>query len=195
MRKYTESELIDGVKKGDREIILFLMKNYADSIKKMVNDLKIARYIQPEDVIQDGMVELIINIREDKFKRSSSLNTYYFSICRYICLKQYHRFKNIYHLDEIEIKENNLSDIEIDDRQEWVLEILKKMKKECIEIIDLRFGLLSDVNNIDKKLANRGFEEIAKVLNIEYANARQRFSRCIQSLLAEYQKRKSASLN
>jgi RNA polymerase sigma factor (sigma-70 family) len=195
MRKYTESEFIDGVKKGDKEIIVFLMKNYADSIKKMVNDLKISRYIQAEDVIQDGMVELILNIREDKFRRNSSLSTYYFSICRYICLKQYNRFKNIYHFDEIEIKENDLSDIVVDDRLEWVLEILKKMKKECIEIIDLRFGLSTDGNHVDKKLANRGFEEIAKTLNIEYANARQRFSRCIQSLLAEYQKRKSAGLN
>jgi RNA polymerase sigma factor (sigma-70 family) len=194
MRKYTEIELIEGVRKGDREVILFLMKNYADSIKKMVNDLKISRYIQPDDVIQDGMVELIINLREDKFRRNSSLSTYYFSICRYICLKQYHRFKNIYHLEEIDIKENDLSDI-VDDRLEWVLEILKKMKKECIEIIDLRFGLSMDGNHIRKTLENRGFEEIAKSLNIEYANARQRFSRCIQSLLAEYQKRKSAGLN
>jgi RNA polymerase sigma factor (sigma-70 family) len=195
MRKYTEIELIEGVRKGDREVILFLMKNYADSIKKMVNDLKISRYIQPDDVIQDGMVELIINLREDKFRRNSSLSTYYFSICRYICLKQYHRFKNIYQLEEIDIKENDLSDIEIDDRLDGVLEILKKMKKECIEIIDLRFGLSMDGNHIRKTLENRGFEEIAKSLNIEYANARQRFSRCIQSLLAEYQKRKSAGLN
>jgi RNA polymerase sigma factor (sigma-70 family) len=161
----------------------------------MVNDLKISRYIQPDDVIQDGMVELIINLREDKFRRNSSLSTYYFSICRYICLKQYHRFKNIYQLEEIDIKENDLSDIEIDDRLDGVLEILKKMKKECIEIIDLRFGLSMDGNHIRKTLENRGFEEIAKSLNIEYANARQRFSRCIQSLLAEYQKRKSAGLN
>jgi RNA polymerase sigma factor (sigma-70 family) len=195
MRKYTESELIDGVKKGDREVILFLMKNYADSIKKMVNDLKIARYIQPEDVIQDGMVELILNLREDKFKRNSSLSTYYYSICRYICLKQYNRFKNIYPVNEAVIRENDLSEIEIDDRLDWVIMILKKMKKECIEIIDLRFGLSIDSNHIKKTLENRGFEEIAKSLNIEYANARQRFTRCMQSLLAEYQKRKVGILN
>jgi RNA polymerase sigma factor (sigma-70 family) len=190
MRKYSEPELIEGVKNGDEEVISFLMRNYADSIKKMVNDLKIARYIQPEDVIQDGMVELILNLREDKFKRNSSLSTYYYSICRYICLKLYDRYKGIYPVDEVDIIDNDLNDIEIDDRLDWVIDILKKMKKECIEIIDLRFGLSMEGNHIRRTIENRGFEEIAKSLNIEYANARQRFSRCLQSLLAEYQKRK-----
>jgi RNA polymerase sigma factor (sigma-70 family) len=190
MRRYSEPELIEGVKNGDEEVISFLMKNYADSIKKMVNDLKIARYIQPEDVIQDGMVELILNLREDKFRGNSSLSTYYYSICRYICLKHYNRFKNIYSVDEVDIIDSDLSGNEIDDRLEWVMEILKKMKKDCIEIIDLRFGLSMEGNHIRRIVENRGFEEIAKFLNIEYANARQRFSRCMQSLLAEYQKRK-----
>jgi len=194
MRKYTESELIDGVRIGDERIILYLMKNYANSIKKMVNDLNIARYIQPEDVIQDGMVELIMNIRENKFRGNSSLSTYYYSICRFICLKQYNKFKNIYPLGEVEIADD-FRNFETDDKLTCVLEILKTMKKECIEIIDLRFGLSVEENKIKREVESRGFEEIAKILKIEYANARQRFGRCIQALLAEYQKRKAVSLN
>ena len=195
MRKYTESELIEGVKKGEDQIISFLMKNYANSIKKMVSDLKIERYIQAEDVIQDGMVELIMNIRDGKFKGNSSVNTYYYSICRFICLKQYNKFKNIYPLGEVEISDDEFNDFEIDEKLACVLEVLKTMKKECIDIIDLRFGLSIEGKNIKKEIESRGFEEIAKALNIEYANARQRFGRCIQALLAEYQKRKTVSLN
>jgi len=195
MRKYTESELIDGVKRGDDQVILFLMKNYTNNIKKMVNDLNITRYIQPEDVIQEGMVELIMNIRDNKFKGTSSLSTYYFAICRFICLKQYNKFKNIYQLGDIEIADNDFRDFEIDGKLACILEILKSMKKECIEIIDLRFGLSINGDKVKREVENRGFEEIAKALNIEYANARQRFGRCIQALLAEYQKRKAFNFN
>jgi RNA polymerase sigma factor (sigma-70 family) len=195
MRKYSESELIEGLRKGEDSVISHLMKNYANSIKKMVSDLKIERYIQAEDVIQDGMVELIMNIRDNKFRGNSSLSTYYFSICRFICLKQYNKFKNIYPMGEVEIRDDEFNEFEIDEKLSCVLEILKTMKKECIEIIDLRFGLAIDGKIIKREVESRGFEEIAKVLNIEYANARQRFGRCIQALLAEYQKRETVSLN
>ncbi len=195
MINYTESELIEGVKSGDKVVILFIMRHYADNIKKMINDLKIERHIQPEDVIQEGMVELIINIRGGKFRMDSSVSTYYYSICRFICLKHYNRFKNIHSVDEDSIKDNELIDKEADDRLDLVLKILKEMKKECIEIIDLRFGLSGEGRFFEGPGENRGFEEIAKYLKIEYANARQRFSRCMQALLAEYKKRKAKLLN
>jgi len=192
MGKYNEQELINGLKQGDRGIILFLMKKHEESIKRIVNDYKIERYIQPEDVIQDGMVELIINIREDKFRGNSSITTYYYSICRYICLKLYKKYKEIYYIpDELEIKDQDAYEFVKDERIDKVLEILKNMKKECIEIIDLRFGLSQNGQNVERTLDKRGFEEIAAILKIEYANARQRFSRCIQSLLALYQKRET----
>jgi RNA polymerase sigma factor (sigma-70 family) len=190
MNKYTEQELIEGIKKGDGLIIRFLMKHHAESIKKMVNELKIGRQIQSEDIIQEGMVELMLNIRENKFRGGSSVTTYYYSICRFIALKQYNKFKNIYPVsDDVEIRNEDFQDFEIDERIGWVLEILKGMKKECIEIIDLRFGLSAGSLPTDS-VSNRGFEEIAKILKIEYANARQRFSRCLQALLSEYQRRK-----
>jgi RNA polymerase sigma factor (sigma-70 family) len=195
MKKYSEQELIDGLRNENRQIILFLMKQYAENVKKMVYDLKIDRYIQSEDVIQDSMVELIINIRENKFKGTSSVSTYYYSICRFICLKLYNKFKNFYFItDNVEIKDQDITDLYYDERLDIVLKILKNMKKECIEIIDLRFGLQHNEEIVERVTDKRGFEEIAKILQIEYANARQRFSRCIQAVLAEYRKLQERNL-
>jgi RNA polymerase sigma factor (sigma-70 family) len=189
MKKYSEQELIDGVRNENRQIILFLMKQYAENVKKMVYDFKIERYIQPEDVIQDGMIELIINIRENKFKETSSISTYYYSICRFICLKLYNKFKNLYFITEpFEVRDTDPVEIREDERIEGVIKVFKNMKKECIEIIDLRFGLLCGLENAEKVTQKRNFEEIAKLLQIGYANARQRFGRCIYALLQEYRK-------
>jgi DNA-directed RNA polymerase sigma subunit (sigma70/sigma32) len=74
------------------------------------------------------------------------------------------------------------------DKEELIhrLTILKdKMEDKCREIIDLRFGLT--IENISPSAildsdTNIKFDQIAKVLNIEADNARQRFKRCFEKL-------------
>ncbi len=188
MKRTTEHELIEGIKKGEKEIILFIMKKHAASVKKMVNEFKIERYIQAEDVIQDGMVELLINLRENKFNGNSSVTTYYYSICRFICLKHYNKYKDVYPIaDHPEIMDRETCDYENDGRLDRLIDLLKHMKKECIEIINLRFGLSQNGQRFEQIVTKKGFDEISKTLNIEVANARQRFTRCLHALLVEYQ--------
>jgi ferredoxin-fold anticodon binding domain-containing protein len=110
-------------------------------------------------------------------------------------LKHYRRFKNIYlSTQEIDINEE-VQDEEDDEKILKVIEILRHMKKECIEIIDLRFGLFTENQITEGSVVNKRFIEIAKILNLEYANVRQRFIRCIQALLAKYRKKETALYN
>jgi len=190
MNKYSEEELISGIQNGSDAVIRFVMKRYAENIRKMVADFSLDRYVQPEDIIQDGMVELILNIRQGRFNRKSSVVTYYYSICRFICLKQYNKFREVRHLsDPVDIPDHDPGDPAADERLDRVMKIMPSMKKECVDIINLRFGLRQTNTGYEIAAEKRGFEEVAALLGIEAANARQRFGRCIQSLLAEYRKR------
>ena len=202
MVNYSEQDLLDGIRQGYRDVISYIMMKNADSIKKMIFDFKIGRFIQPEDVIQEGMITLILNLKQDKFQARSTVNTYYYSICRFICLKIYNKNKvynwelgdaaiqNTPDNDALTGIEKNF-DAEQDNTTEklkFIIELIKKMKKECVEIIDSRFGLLDENLFKTSDIKIRPFEEIAELLKIENANARQRFSRCIKALISEFQK-------
>lgn len=190
MKKYSEEELISGIEHGSDAVIRFVMKRYAENIRKMVTDFGIDRLVEPDDVIQDGMVELILNIRQGRFSRKSSVVTYYYSICRFICLKHYNRNKEVRHPAEpLDIPDQEACDAESDERLDRIMKIIPMMKKECVDIINLRFGLQQTDAGYGIAAEKRGFDEVAALLGIEAANARQRFGRCIQSLLSEYRKR------
>lgn len=187
MKKYSEEELLNGIRSGSGGIILFMMKRYADNIEKMLKDLGIERVVEPDDIMQEGMVELILNVREDRFRGQSAVATYYFSICRFICLRYYNRHKTFDKwADVTTLPDEEDAVYKPDDRLDQVFGILGRMKKECIEIINLRFGLTAREGSFVQVAEKRALDEVAQILEIETANARQRFGRCIQTLLAEF---------
>jgi DNA-directed RNA polymerase specialized sigma subunit len=66
---------------------------------------------------------------------------------------------------------------------EQLLEIRKRLNLGCQEILDLRFDLgEADPKTIGDPSNGRSFEEIAKLLGLNEANARQRFKRCFDKL-------------
>ena len=83
-----------------------------------------------------------------------------------------------------ELKEEVLDENEISfEAIGLILEIRKQLKGDCREILDLRFDLTEqDENNLTVPSGCRSFEEIARLLNLNAANARQRFKRCFDKL-------------
>ena len=185
-QKYTDAEIIFGIIHNNNKMIAYIYKSYFPGIKALVYSFH-SLVLDPDDVFQDGLVAATRNITENKFGGNSSFNTYLSSICRNICLKQMER-ANKMQLVSTEPPEMEEMEESEPDKEELIhrLTILKdKMEDKCREIIDLRFGLTID--NISSSAildsdTNIKFDQIAKVLNIEADNARQRFKRCFEKL-------------
>ena len=182
-QKYTEADILNGILYNNNQMIAHIYKTYFPGIKAMVYSFH-SLVLDPDDVFQDGLVAATRNIAENKFSGNSTFNTYLTSICRNICLKQMERAKKM-QLVSTEPPEIEQSE---PDKEELIhrLTILKdKLEDKCREIIDLRFGLTNAYfrpSAILDSETNTKFDQIAKDLNIEPDNARQRFKRCFEKL-------------
>jgi len=182
--KYTEEEILDGIKSNNDNMIRYIYNSYLPGIKKMVYEFH-SLVLDANDVFQDGLVVAIGNVNENRFKGDSSFNTYLTGICRNICFNQLKRVKKT--------EKSTFTPAETDEPETEIEELIyrltwlkkNKIDEKCREIIDLRFGLADNctgLNIMQDSESNVRFEEIAKTLNIDAANARQRFKRCLEKL-------------
>ena len=136
--------------------------------------------LYPEDIFQEGLTRAVINIREGKFRGESSFYTYLNSICRNICLKELNQMKG--RNDELkeEVADENETNFET---IALLLNIRKRLNGVCRDILDLRFDLNEQEDGPQTEPTGcRSFEEIAGMLDLTAANARQRFKRCFDKL-------------
>ncbi|MDY0343026.1 MAG: sigma-70 family RNA polymerase sigma factor [Lentimicrobium sp.] len=182
-QKYTESEILEGVKNNDNKMYRFIYKSYYPGIKSMVVGFH-SLALDADDIFQDGLVTASRNVMEDRFRGDSTFYTYLTSICRNKCFKQLEQAGKFRPANpKIEISEEPAADLE---DLIYRLTVLKdKMDEKCRQIIELRFGLKDGIkgqNNLSDSGSNVRFEEIATILKIEPDNARQRFKRCLEKL-------------
>lgn len=182
-KKYNETEILDGINANNDDMIRYIYKNFFPGIKAMVHSFH-TLFLDAEDVFQEGLTRAIINVRENRFKGTSSFYTYLTAICRNVCLKEIQKSGKINDgsKNDLAVNDTETPDDELINR----MTILKdKMDEACKQIIDLRFGIQKDKILLPEEgafLENTRFEEIARQLNIETDNARQRFKRCFEKL-------------
>jgi RNA polymerase sigma factor (sigma-70 family) len=176
---YLDQEILEGIRQNENEVIKYIYKKYFTKIKQMVLTFKNTA-LYPEDIFQEGLTRAVINIRDGKFRGDSSFYTYLNSICRNICLKELSQLKGRNEEIKLEIADENETNFEA---ITLLLEIRKRLNGGCREILDLRFDLIeSDQNASTTPSGCRSFEEIAELLDLTAANARQRFKRCFDKL-------------
>lgn len=173
--KITE-EIIAGIMNNDSKALVMVYDKYLNSIRKLVSGFGRLK-LGAEDVFQEGLSRAIVNIRNNKFKGDSSFHSYFYAICRNICLKEINKTKS-----ETDIKYDIAAEETSD--KEWeliqlVLELRNKIDEPCREIIDMRFNINRTYQG-DERLTP--FEYIAEQLEIQTDNARQRFRRCLGKL-------------
>jgi len=205
IRKYTEEELIEGVKNISPVIIRYIRAKNLGAIRKMISYYNPGRYLEAEDIIQDGLVILVDKIRHGEFDKRSKINTYFFGICKNICLKAMRKDQKIQLIYDSEGKmdkdvylhkeftDNFSLTNEYDPAEllKMTKNIIKSMEAICIRLFDLRFGLFN--GNYDDFVIGekKGFTEIAQIMEMSEVNARQKYHRCLTRLCAEYARRKS----
>jgi len=176
---YSDEEIISGILGDENAIISHIYKKYFIKIKQMVFAFRHTA-LDPDDIFQEGLTRAVMNIREGRFHGESSFFTYLNSICRNICLKEMQKMKGRNEEIKDRILEENSLDFELLNR---LLEVRKQLNEPCLEIIDLRFDLIEpEADELIIPTTCRSFDEIAKLLDLTAANARQRFKRCFDKL-------------
>ena len=184
--KEEDQKFIDVILGKSDESVTNIVYRYQKSINKLVWSFKDSK-IDPEDIFQDGMFDLIRNIKHGDFKRESSVLTYLSVICRNKCysrLRKFSKTKKI-RLLENEDYEEILSQIEKTEDMiiiEKVIDIKNHMNKNCMDLFDLRFNFNKSEISEEGNNKNLKFEEIAKILDLKLDNAKKKFSRCLDRL-------------
>ena len=171
--KNTEKELINGIKQNDSSTIRRIYKSEFNRIKSMVTGFRNIQ-LEPEDIFQEGLTRAIINVRNGSYKGESKFSTYLYGICRNLCLKEYNR-KKPYLIEKFE-EQGETVEPDNFDLIHLILKVKRELNEDCISILNLRFGLNNEQED------GMRFEEIAKKLGIDAANARQRFKRCMDKI-------------
>jgi len=181
MYRYSEEEIRKGLQEEDHYIIRYIYKNYYSAIKSMMLEFN-NHTLDPKDIFQEGIVRLILNIRNGRYMQQSSIYYYLHGICRNLCLKELKRTGNFTPLTNDIQDDTDIHD-DFYKKLEKVLQIFSRLDHGCQEIINLRFGIDQTYSNNQKEnKKNTKFEEIGSILNIRTDNARQRFRRCLEKL-------------
>ena len=204
--KYSEKELIEGLKNIDKDVILYIRKKNINTVWKLINRYNPGRYLEAADIIQEALEIVIENVSQDKFNKKSKLNTYFIGICRNIIRKTINKDKRVslLYTSERTMEIDEYSDLnltgsfslsnEYDPKALLALtiEIIKTMDPICIKLMDLRFGLLGKSNKSVAFDERTGYTEIAKEMDMKEATARQKYHRCALKLWEELKRRTSA---
>lgn len=190
--EYTEAENRKVIENNDDLIFKYIIRNCFPGVKAMIN--KYFRGLDAKEVCEDALVAAIENMIKKKNIVISNFCGYLYRICWHICIDEGKRKRikipddipdDIPDIEELIEQIKLMEQIEKNEQIERMTALKNKMGLPCQEIIDLRFGIKKgEVIGItvieDDK--NRDFKEIANMLKIETATARQRFHRCLKEL-------------
>lgn len=140
MSRYSQEEIIDGLRRRDNRILKYVYKHYYSAVLKMILTNS-GSEDDAKDIFQEAIIVAFRNIREKKnFKLESSFQTYIYSIARLLWLKNLRNKSN-----EDQLKENNPF-IEFEEPQPFNEEDLRysvyqrafsSMPSDCQEIIKM----------------------------------------------------------
>lgn len=154
---YKESDILDDIKSGGKmedRAITYLIKKNEEKIMKFVKGRK-GTIEDAEDVFQEGIAQLVINIRTNKFKEGSSIATYLYAICKNIWFK---KFKKTTRIGEIESSieerksEKNNPEVKVinEEQKHLILSLFDHLKAKCKEVL-----YLWSLNYSMKEIADR----------------------------------------
>ena len=145
MVNYSNDELLNGILRNDSVILQFIYKNYYYKInffiKKNSGDDDDAN-----DVFQEAIIIIYRKLKENSLVLDCSFDTYLYSVCRFLWLKQLEKRKNekerIY--DNQEFRDDIYDDqlnrtVEMNERYRLYQKHFKNLGKDCQKILQMFF--------------------------------------------------------
>lgn len=162
-------EIISSILSGgvDRQKALGFIYNRS-SCKSKIHRV-ITRYgidmEEAQDIFHDGIITLDNCIRTKKFRGESSIDTYLYSICKFLCLNYWRKKKKMVYIEDI----NQVTHFEINYTNNTIDDFIKKEEKNIID------KLLDEVGDTCQKVLklwqlSYSMEEISQSLSLSSPN-------------------------
>jgi RNA polymerase sigma factor (sigma-70 family) len=149
MVQYATSELLSGILRNDTIVLQFIYKNFYSSINFFIKKNS-GTDEDANDIFQEAIIIIYRKLKSNNLVLDCSFETYIFSVCRYLWIKQLSKIKY-----EKELIEDNLRyDEEIYDEQFEQVTVINEryrlyqkhfsnLSKECQKILQLSFDKVS----------------------------------------------------
>jgi len=154
---YSEQDILADIRSGGQQedaAISFLLRKHGKKIVRFVQSRNGSKE-EAEDVLQEGIVELIMSVRKDKFKGGSSVATFLFAICKNIWFKKFKKITRGFEPwgpSEMSTDPNPEVTVILDEQKRAILALFDHLKDKCRDVLYL-WGLNYSMKEIASKLA------------------------------------------
>jgi RNA polymerase sigma factor (sigma-70 family) len=158
--KYSDTTIVEGIRKQDDVILNWLYDNYFQAIKKHVLNNS-GSQDDVSDVFQDAIIVLFKQITEENITLTTDLKGYFFSIARNIWSAQLRKKRKTQEIDTDYPDETDLDDVFDPMFERIVSKAFEKLKPDFQEVLKLYSDGMS-------------YEEMATRLNLKDENYARR---------------------
>ncbi|MBM3436019.1 MAG: sigma-70 family RNA polymerase sigma factor [Bacteroidetes bacterium] len=176
MQEFKAEEILEGLQNRDTDILDYVYRNFFNQIKDFViqND---GNEEDAKDVYQDAILVIYQKVRKDNLTLSCSFNTYLYSVCRLLWLKQLEYRKTFKKVIEesakfIELDEDITNIYKTNERFKLYQDHFKRLSYNCQKILELF-------------LARIQLKEIARILRLKSDDyVKKRKHQCKEKLIS-----------
>ena len=177
MRHYSDSKIIDGIRKGKSGVIEFMYKDYFPLIRGMI--MKNSGSTQDaEDIFHDGLEALYLRCRDQELVLSCALRSYFYSICQNIWFQRLARKHRLTYMPSLVVNDyeekyagrESLTKEQKLARDAMFWKYLKTLPENCQQVLMMYMD----------KVPCKKVTEILKFKNENYARVRKHL--CIKLL-------------
>ena len=132
MKKYTDQEIIQGIKSGESFAVKYLVRDFLPVIRYYISKNN-GNEEDAKDIFQDALFIIIEKIYNNDLVLQGSLSTYLFAICKNLWLMALDKQKAA---KNYELRRSNASHNENDFTESADNVFYEKIFKECFDLMD-----------------------------------------------------------
>ena len=167
MNVFSDIEILHGLKNRQRNVVLFITKEYLPMITHMI--VRMGGSSQDtEDIFQEALMAIINKIDNDRLILTASFSTYLYSVCKNLRLSQIHEQKRENEYMYVYLKEMYSPETESSKtrevRKEMFWHYFEQLSEVCKEILRLYHGkytvkeIANELGNTENYIRKRKYE-------------------------------------
>ncbi len=156
MEKYSDNEILRGLRNRQSHIVVFITEEYLPAIKYMIEKMGGSRQ-DAEDIFQEALMSIIKKVDNHELKLTARFSTYLYAVCRNMRLvqiseKEREREFLYNYLKEVYYPEQGMQQTK--DQQDKVFKhYFKQLSDVCRKILEL-YTIRINVKDIAMELGN-----------------------------------------
>jgi RNA polymerase sigma factor (sigma-70 family) len=139
--KLKVEEILDGIRQNDVEILQYVYKTFYPQVKYFI---KVNSGVEDDaqDIFQEAIIIIFRKLKNEQLNISCTFNTYLYSVCKLLWLKQLEKRKAKKELsidkgNYIELPDDTQVMMEYSERYRLYQDYFKKLSNDCRKVLEL----------------------------------------------------------